>query len=158
MRYGFIPEFIGRLPVVVGLEPLTHEAMLRILTEPRNAIIKQYQKLLALDHVELEFTPDGLEAIAERAMQAKTGARACAVSSKRCCSRSCTKFPLRSISAAVSSMPKWSPGAGIPFWCRALSDPSIAAGWMRQCEPVRCAGQSLCGVSLRYAPFRFAPC
>ncbi|MCX7789949.1 MAG: ATP-dependent Clp protease ATP-binding subunit ClpX [Chloroflexaceae bacterium] len=76
MRYGFIPEFIGRLPVVVGLEPLTHEAMLRILTEPRNAVIKQYQKLLALDHVELEFTPDGLEAIAERAMQAKTGARA----------------------------------------------------------------------------------
>ncbi|MCS6883508.1 MAG: ATP-dependent Clp protease ATP-binding subunit ClpX [Oscillochloridaceae bacterium] len=76
MRYGFIPEFIGRLPVIVGLEPLTHEAMLRILTEPRNAVIKQYQKLLALDHVELEFTPDGLEAIVERAMQAKTGARA----------------------------------------------------------------------------------
>ncbi len=76
MRYGFIPEFIGRLPVVVGLERLTHEAMLRILTEPRNAVIKQYQKLLALDHVELEFTPDGLEAIVERAMQAKTGARA----------------------------------------------------------------------------------
>jgi ATP-dependent Clp protease ATP-binding subunit ClpX len=50
--------------------------MLRILTEPRNAVIKQYQKLLALDHVELEFTPDGLEAIVERAMQAKTGARA----------------------------------------------------------------------------------
>ncbi|HMQ33623.1 MAG TPA: ATP-dependent Clp protease ATP-binding subunit ClpX [Chloroflexaceae bacterium] len=76
MRYGFIPEFIGRLPVVVGLERLTHEAMLRILTEPRNAVIKQYQKLLALDHCELEFTQDGLEAIVERAMQAKTGARA----------------------------------------------------------------------------------
>jgi ATP-dependent Clp protease ATP-binding subunit ClpX len=76
MRYGFIPEFIGRLPVVVGLEPLTHEAMLRILTEPRNAVIKQYQKLLALDHCELEFTPDGIEAIVERAMQARTGARA----------------------------------------------------------------------------------
>jgi len=76
MRYGFIPEFIGRLPVVAGLEPLTQEAMLRILTEPRNAVIKQYQKLLALDHVELEFTPDGLDAIVERAMQARTGARA----------------------------------------------------------------------------------
>jgi ATP-dependent Clp protease ATP-binding subunit ClpX len=76
MRYGFIPEFIGRLPVVVGLEPLTHEAMLRILTEPRNAVIKQYQKLLALDHCELEFTPDGLEAIVDKAMQARTGARA----------------------------------------------------------------------------------
>ncbi|MEI8165045.1 MAG: ATP-dependent Clp protease ATP-binding subunit ClpX [Chloroflexales bacterium] len=76
MRYGFIPEFIGRVPVVVGLEPLTHLAMLRILTEPRNAVIKQYQKLLALDHCELEFTPDSLEAIADRAMHARTGARA----------------------------------------------------------------------------------
>ncbi|NTW01316.1 MAG: ATP-dependent Clp protease ATP-binding subunit ClpX [Oscillochloris sp.] len=76
LHYGFIPEFIGRVPVIVALEPLTHEAMLRILTEPRNAIIKQYQKLLALDHVELEITHDGLEAIVDRAMQAKTGARA----------------------------------------------------------------------------------
>ncbi|RRR72888.1 MAG: ATP-dependent Clp protease ATP-binding subunit ClpX [Candidatus Viridilinea halotolerans] len=76
MRYGFIPEFIGRLPVVVGLEPLTSQAMYRILTEPRNAVLKQYQKLLALDHCELEFTHDGIEAIVERAMQAKTGARA----------------------------------------------------------------------------------
>jgi ATP-dependent Clp protease ATP-binding subunit ClpX len=76
MRYGFIPEFIGRVPVVVSLEPLTREAMLRILTDPRNAVIKQYQKLLALDHVELEVTPDGLEAIVDRAMTTKTGARA----------------------------------------------------------------------------------
>jgi ATP-dependent Clp protease ATP-binding subunit ClpX len=76
LHYGFIPEFIGRVPVIVSIEPLTHEAMLRILTEPRNAVIKQYQKLLALDHVELEITRDGLEAIVDRAMQAKTGARA----------------------------------------------------------------------------------
>jgi ATP-dependent Clp protease ATP-binding subunit ClpX len=76
MRYGFIPEFIGRLPVVVALEPLSHDAMMRILTEPRNAVIKQYQKLLALDHCELEITPDGLEAIVERAMNSRTGARA----------------------------------------------------------------------------------
>ncbi|MBX0330320.1 ATP-dependent Clp protease ATP-binding subunit ClpX [Oscillochloris sp. ZM17-4] len=76
LHYGFIPEFIGRVPVIVSLEPLTHEAMLRILTEPRNAVIKQYQKLLSLDHVELEVTRDGLEAIVELAMQAKTGARA----------------------------------------------------------------------------------
>ncbi|PDV98693.1 ATP-dependent Clp protease ATP-binding subunit ClpX [Candidatus Chloroploca asiatica] len=76
MHYGFIPEFIGRLPVVVALEPLSHSAMSRILTEPRNAVIKQYQKLLALDHCELEFTADGIEAIVERAMQARTGARA----------------------------------------------------------------------------------
>jgi ATP-dependent Clp protease ATP-binding subunit ClpX len=76
LHYGFIPEFIGRVPVIVSLEPLTNEAMLRILTEPRNAVIKQYQKLLSLDHVELEITRDGLEAIVERAMRAKTGARA----------------------------------------------------------------------------------
>jgi len=76
MRYGFIPEFIGRLPVVVALEPLSRDAMMRILTEPRNAVIKQYQKLLALDHCELEITPDGLDAIVDRAMSSRTGARA----------------------------------------------------------------------------------
>jgi ATP-dependent Clp protease ATP-binding subunit ClpX len=76
MHFGFIPEFVGRLPVIVALEPLSREAMLRILTEPRNAIIKQYQKLFALDHCELEFTPDSLEAIVDRAMAARTGARA----------------------------------------------------------------------------------
>jgi ATP-dependent Clp protease ATP-binding subunit ClpX len=76
LRYGFIPEFVGRLPVVAALEPLDKAAMLRILTEPRNAIVKQYEKMFALDHVELEFTPDGLEAIAERALASRTGARA----------------------------------------------------------------------------------
>lgn len=76
LRYGFIPEFVGRLPVVAALDPLDRQAMIRILTEPRNAIIKQYQKMLALDHVELEVTPDALEAIAERALKSKTGARA----------------------------------------------------------------------------------
>ena len=76
LRYGFIPEFIGRIPVVAALEPLDKGAMIRILTEPRNAVIKQYQKMLALDHVELEVTNDGLEAIASRAMISRTGARA----------------------------------------------------------------------------------
>ena len=75
LRYGFIPEFVGRLPVVAALEPLDKQAMMRILTEPRNAIVKQYQKMLALDHVELEVTPDGLEAIATRALASRTGAR-----------------------------------------------------------------------------------
>ncbi|HEX9373816.1 MAG TPA: ATP-dependent Clp protease ATP-binding subunit ClpX [Roseiflexaceae bacterium] len=76
LRYGFIPEFVGRLPVIAALEPLDKAAMIRILTEPRNAIVKQYQKMLALDHVELEVTPDGLEAIANRALASRTGARA----------------------------------------------------------------------------------
>src|SRR5262245_15227224 len=76
LRYGFIPEFVGRLPVVATLEPLDKTAMLRILTEPRNAIVRQYKKMFELDHVELEFTSDGLDAIVERAMRSRTGARA----------------------------------------------------------------------------------
>jgi ATP-dependent Clp protease ATP-binding subunit ClpX len=76
LRYGFIPEFVGRLPVIATLEPLDKNAMLRILTEPRNSIVRQYKKMFELDHVELEFTPDGLDAIVERAMHSRTGARA----------------------------------------------------------------------------------
>ncbi len=76
LRYGFIPEFIGRLPVMATFEALDKAAMLSILTEPRNALIKQYEKMLSLDRVELEITPDGLEAIVERAMLTRTGARA----------------------------------------------------------------------------------
>ena len=74
--FGMIPEFLGRLPVLVTLEGLTKEMLVRILCEPRNAILEQYRKLLALDEVELRFDQDAIEAIAERAMQKKTGARA----------------------------------------------------------------------------------
>src|ERR687886_685274 len=76
LRFGLIPEFIGRLPVVVSLEALDKATLLRILTEPRNALIKQYQKMLQIDHVELELTPDALDAIASQAMVSGTGARA----------------------------------------------------------------------------------
>lgn len=76
LHYGFIPEFIGRVPVVVSLNPLNEEALIRILTEPRNALVKQYRAMMALDHVELEVTTDGLAAIVKRAMKVKTGARA----------------------------------------------------------------------------------
>ncbi|MCL4464842.1 MAG: ATP-dependent Clp protease ATP-binding subunit ClpX [Chloroflexi bacterium] len=75
LKYGLIPEFIGRLPVVVSVDPLDEKALIRILTEPRNALIKQYQKLFALDKVELVFTPDALEAAAQQAMKLNTGAR-----------------------------------------------------------------------------------
>ena len=74
-RYGLIPEFVGRLPVLTSLEPLDIEALKRILTEPKNAIVKQYQRLLAMDNVELEFTEDALTAIAKEAIKRKTGAR-----------------------------------------------------------------------------------
>jgi ATP-dependent Clp protease ATP-binding subunit ClpX len=75
LKYGLIPEFVGRLPVAVSLDSLDKEALIRILTEPKNAIIKQYQKLLQLDRVELSFTNDALEAAAENALKQKTGAR-----------------------------------------------------------------------------------
>ena len=75
LEFGFIPEMVGRLPVTVALEPLDKDALVRVLTEPKNAIIKQYQQLFSMDGVELEFTPDALEAAAERAIAHPTGAR-----------------------------------------------------------------------------------
>lgn len=75
-KFGMIPEFIGRLPVICTLERLTKEMLVQILKEPKNAILKQYMKLLELDEVKLEFADDALEAIAERALEKDTGARA----------------------------------------------------------------------------------
>lgn len=75
VKYGLIPELVGRVPVVVSLEMLDKEALIRILTEPRNAITKQYQKMLELDGVELTFDDKALEAIAETSLKRKTGAR-----------------------------------------------------------------------------------
>ena len=75
-KFGMIPEFIGRLPVIATLESLTEEYMVRILKEPKNAILKQYQKLMAMDEVELEFEDGALRLIAEKAMKKDTGARA----------------------------------------------------------------------------------
>lgn len=75
-EYGMIPEFLGRLPIMFSLEGLTKDMLIQVLNEPKNAILKQYQKLLALDEVELKFAPEALEAIAEKAMEKKTGARA----------------------------------------------------------------------------------
>ena len=75
-KFGMIPEFIGRLPVIFTLEGLGREMLVKILSEPRNAILKQYQKLLELDEVKLEFEQGALEAIAEKAMEKETGARA----------------------------------------------------------------------------------
>ena len=75
-NFGMIPEFLGRMPIVFTLESLTKEMLVRILKEPKNAILKQYQKLLALDEVQLEFNDGALEAIADKAMEKDTGARA----------------------------------------------------------------------------------
>lgn len=75
IKFGLIPEFIGRLPVITTLESLSKEALVRILTEPKNALVKQYQKLFKLEGVELEFREDALEAIAIKAIERKSGAR-----------------------------------------------------------------------------------
>ena len=75
LEYGFIPEFVGRLPVAVSLRSLDKDALIRVLTEPKNAFIKQYQALFAMEKVELEFTEEALDAAAERALMHKTGAR-----------------------------------------------------------------------------------
>ncbi|AXB42911.1 ATP-dependent Clp protease ATP-binding subunit ClpX [Amycolatopsis albispora] len=76
VRYGLIPEFVGRLPVLSAVRPLDRATLVRILTEPRDALIKQYRKLLALDGVDLRFTGEAVEAIAEQALLRGTGARA----------------------------------------------------------------------------------
>lgn len=75
LKFGLIPEFIGRLPVIASLTPLDEEALVEILTKPKNALVKQYQKMLELDNVELDFEDDALVEIAKRAIERKTGAR-----------------------------------------------------------------------------------
>jgi ATP-dependent Clp protease ATP-binding subunit ClpX len=75
VKFGLIPEFIGRLPLIASVNKLDNAALVQILTEPRNALIKQYQKLFELDGVELEFTPEAIGAIADKAMERGTGAR-----------------------------------------------------------------------------------
>lgn len=75
LKFGLIPEFIGRLPVMAALDKLTNDDLVRILTEPKNALVKQYKKLLSLDETELEFEPAALKAIADKAIERNTGAR-----------------------------------------------------------------------------------
>jgi ATP-dependent Clp protease ATP-binding subunit ClpX len=75
LKFGMIPEFVGRLPVVATLEDLDESALIKVLTEPKNALVKQYQRLFELESVSLEFSEDALAAIARKAMQRKTGAR-----------------------------------------------------------------------------------
>ncbi|MGB1864384.1 MAG: ATP-dependent Clp protease ATP-binding subunit ClpX, partial [Candidatus Puniceispirillum sp.] len=75
IKFGLIPEFVGRLPVIATLEDLDEDALVRILTEPKNALVKQYEKLFEMDDVRLEFREDALRAVAQRAIARKTGAR-----------------------------------------------------------------------------------
>ena len=75
LKFGLIPEFVGRLPVLATLEDLDEDALIQILSEPKNALIKQYQRLFSMEDVELTFHEDALRAIAQRAIERKTGAR-----------------------------------------------------------------------------------
>lgn len=75
LKFGLIPEFVGRLPVMVTLEELDEKALVEILTKPKNALVKQYKELLAMENVELEFEEEALEVIAKKAIERKTGAR-----------------------------------------------------------------------------------
>ena len=75
VHFGLIPELVGRLPVISALDALDKAALVRVLCEPRNALTKQYRKLLAMENVELDFTSDALEAIADKAVKRGTGAR-----------------------------------------------------------------------------------
>lgn len=75
IKYGLIPEFVGRVPITVGLHPLDEKALVSIMTKPKNAIVKQYKKLIGLDNVELEITDAAVSAVAKRAIELKTGAR-----------------------------------------------------------------------------------
>ena len=75
IKYGLIPEFVGRVPIVVGLKPLDEDALVKILVEPKNSLVKQYQKLLKMDNIDLEFENDALVAVAKKTLERKTGAR-----------------------------------------------------------------------------------
>jgi ATP-dependent Clp protease ATP-binding subunit ClpX len=75
IKYGIIPEFIGRMPVIAALDELDEPALIRILTEPKNALVRQYQKLLSFDNVRLKFTDGALSAVSKKAIQRKSGAR-----------------------------------------------------------------------------------
>ncbi len=75
MKFGLIPEFIGRLPIVATVDNLDRESLVQVLTEPKNSLVKQYQRLFEMDDVQLSFSPDSLEVIAELALERGTGAR-----------------------------------------------------------------------------------
>ncbi|MBI3742224.1 MAG: ATP-dependent Clp protease ATP-binding subunit ClpX, partial [Chloroflexi bacterium] len=75
LKYGLIPEFVGRMPIIVSVDPLDVEMLVQILIEPKNSIVKQYQRLFSLDKVELEFTPEAMQIAAEEALRLRTGAR-----------------------------------------------------------------------------------
>lgn len=94
VKYGLMPELIGRLPIITALNPLSEDDLVRILTDPKNAITKQYQELLSMDGVKLEFEDEALRKIAELAIKKKTGREVLEVSLNPLCRKSCLMFPI----------------------------------------------------------------
>ena len=108
IKYGLIPEFVGRLPVVGTLHELDKPALMQILTQPRNAITRQYQKLFEYENVKLRFADDALEAIAELALERKIGARGLRMIIEDLMLASCIRCPTRRRCASAWSRVKWS--------------------------------------------------
>ena len=103
VKFGLIPELIGRLPVVTVLDPLDEDALVRVLTEPKNSLVRQYKELLHLDNAELVFTDAALHAIARKTVERKSGARGLrSVVEGYCLSLSCTTSPLMPPSSKVT--------------------------------------------------------
>ena len=119
IKFGLIPEFIGRLPVVSAVSPLFRDALVQILVEPKNALTRQYERVFALDNVELEFTPDALEAVAEQALLRGTGARGFARHPRRGAARRDVRPAQSHRRGQVRRGPLRGPRPGRPrLWCR----------------------------------------
>ncbi|MBZ0306248.1 MAG: ATP-dependent Clp protease ATP-binding subunit ClpX, partial [Anaerolineae bacterium] len=114
MNYGMIPEFVGRLPVITHVEELSESDLIRILTEPKNAIVKQYQELLGLDDVSLEFTDEALHTAAQQAMKYKTGARSLRGIIERALLDTMYEIPSRKDIATVIVTPEVIEGSKLP--------------------------------------------
>ncbi len=107
IKFGLIPEFVGRVPITVGLNPLDEKALVNILTEPKNALVKQYKKLFGMDNVNLEITSDGVLEIAKRRSRSKRGRGGLGPFWKISCWIRCTKYPLRQTSTKSLSTATW---------------------------------------------------
>jgi ATP-dependent Clp protease ATP-binding subunit ClpX len=106
LKFGLIPEFVGRLPVIATLEDLDEPALKKILTEPKNALVKQYARLFEMEDTELTFSDEAVSLIAKKAIERKTGAAVCGRSWRASCSKRCTTYPAWRAASRWSSAPK----------------------------------------------------
>ena len=99
LKFGLIPEFVGRLPVIATLEDLDEDALKRILTEPKNALVKQYQRLFEMENIDLAFQDEALNVVAKKAIERRPARAACARSWKASCSTRCSICPASTASS-----------------------------------------------------------